>query len=203
MSDNSRVSVLENIALFIVFLTLLFVISELAHAGGNVKHLYIFGDSLSSPTGCEWSKVFQGDWAVHNYAQAGLTARDYDWPDHLKVRQPSVGFVGIGTNDVGSGGSAWRTALRIKILVMQMKDSGMKDIIVMGIPLETLRHHPVYREFRKLNDMLHSFVMQQDGVHWYEPIWDDGDTSDGLHPTCGANMFIGLSILQEVYNVSE
>lgn len=194
---------LETIVLTIMFFVLFMVIGELAHAGGNVKHLYIFGDSLSSPTGCEWSKVFQGDWAVHNYAQAGLTARDYDWPTHLKVRQPSVGFVGIGTNDVGSGASAWRTALRTKILIMQMKDSGMQNIIVMGIPLETLHWHKNYNEFKKLNEMMHSFVKQQPRLHWYEPIWDDGDTSDGLHPTCEANTFIGLSILQEVYNVSE
>lgn len=166
----------------------------------EVKHLYIFGDSLSSPTGCEWSQVFRGDWAVHNYAQAGLTAEAMQIPSYLAPRyEDSVAVLGLGTNDIGSGTHPRDVMVHIRALYYKLRGVGFTNIIIMGIPYMALRDHPRSPEFYELDKSIWDFAYSQHKyAKYYKPIWSKSDTSDGIHPTCGANMFIGLSILQEI-----
>ena len=80
--------------------------------GFLLASLLILGDSLSSPTGCEWSRHLKDHFAITNMAQAGLTLEALDLPNHIKIKGTVV--IWIGTNDAGSGVplSVYKTKLK-------------------------------------------------------------------------------------------
>lgn len=135
-------------------------------------HLVIFGDSLSSPTGCEWSRHLQDEYAIQNYAQAGVTADAFSIPSHWRPRPHSKLVIWIGSNDAGAGLKSPKD--KIRELVKTAKLRGVEDILIVGLP--------------KFIDRRYRYSVRSaaraEKVGYLPQSWGSEVTSDGVHPTC-------------------
>ena len=143
-------------------------------------HLYIFGDSLSSPTGCEWPRHLQETHAIHNYAQAGLTLDAMDIPNHLRLRGESTVVIWAGSNDAGQQLGVEQTKTKLREIIKIMKLRWADQVIVMGLPAF------IDKKYRKAIRK----VASSERVTYVPQLWGSEATSDGIHPTCDYNRII-------------
>ena len=156
-------------------------------AGGcyaETQHYYIFGDSLSSPTGCEWPRQLHG--AVHNYAQAGLTLAAFDLPHHFKVEPNGIAVVYIGTNDAGAGYRINPFRRQLQELVSTLRSRGMARIYLVGQPYLSVLEGKA-DPFRVVTQE----VAEEFGTEYLDPLWGDESTVDGVHPSCINHAYLG------------
>tara|TARA_R110000851_G_scaffold9579_3_gene35561 strand:- start:4892 stop:5461 length:570 start_codon:yes stop_codon:yes gene_type:complete len=157
------------------------------------KHLYVIGDSLSSPTGCEWPRELDDQYAIHNLAQAGLTMEAFDMPHHQSFRDDSTVVIMMGSNDAGSGVSVLRYKMRLRETIRAAKTRGADRVLVGGPPeIESLL--PAVTKYRKAAKR----VAKNERVAYFTVKWDADQTIDGLHPTCNFNRLIADQVRNEI-----
>lgn len=167
------------LVVFVMMLTL----SNCAQA--ETRHFYVIGDSLSSPTMCEWPRHFQDDYAVHNLAQAGLTMNAFDMPHHQAFENDSTVVIMMGSNDAGSGVPVARYKMRLRETIRAAKTRGATRVIVAGPPkIEALI--PSVKRYRNAAKN----IARRENVNYFTVMWDQDETVDGLHPTCEFNRLI-------------
>jgi len=155
------------------------------------QHYYIFGDSLSSPTGCEWPIQLKG--AVHNYSQAALTLKDFDLPHHFYSREGGIGIIYLGTNDAVKGYRADNFKQRLQELVSRIRFRGIVQVYIIGQPyLEIFTAEiDIFREAT-------IEVAEEVGAVYLDPLWGTASTTDGVHPGCLGNVYLGAWIAQQL-----
>jgi hypothetical protein len=153
------------------------------------SHTYIFGDSLSSPTGCEWAKQLPG--AVHNYAQAGLTLMAMDMPNHLNLRPDNSVVIYIGGNDAGSGVPVNDFKARLKETINTVRSRGAETVYVVQLPDLNFPNFPAYR-------VAIPQVAASKNATFLDPGWGASSTVDGLHPSCTSHVYLGLWIDSQI-----
>jgi len=149
-------------------------------------NLYIIGDSLSSPQECTWPNYV--DAVVFNYAQAAVTLKEYDIPNHLEFRKPAKVVIYIGTNDAlsGFGAIGFKKKLLETIYTVKFRGVDPDNIYVVSQP-EVQSFIPNIDNFQAKTQE----AANQAGVNFIDPGWGTSSTVDGLHPTCINHQYLG------------
>lgn len=151
---------------------------------------YIFGDSLSSPKMCGWQNELPG--VVFNFAQAGLTLKAFDFPNHLLILPGGKAIVYIGSNDAGSGTHSAVFKHRLEEIVYRLKHRGAEVFLIAQPYLDV--HYKELERYRKVT----ARVAEKMKVTYIDPHWGSEITVDGIHPSCAYHKDLGIFISNEV-----
>ncbi len=155
------------------------------------QHYYIFGDSLSSPTGCEWPLQLKG--AIHNYAQAALTLKEFALPHHFKSRLGGIAVIYIGTNDAVRSYGAADYKRQLRELVSRIRFRGIVQVYIIGQPYLDVSSNTL-DTFR----LATIEVAREVNAKYLDPGWGTSSTIDGVHPSCIGNVYLGAWIAQQL-----
>ncbi len=175
----------------ILILILGFTLIGCGSTSATETALLIIGDSLSSPEECNWPIHLQrDDVIVRNYAQAGLTLRDFDFPDHIRTihkAKNNIALIYIGTNDAGSKFPVSLCRFKLQEIVSQLIHRGFNVFVSKLPPLDVLVDPST--SINRI-DPYNNIIETLQDVTIIDPSWGSSSTSDGVHPTCMNSYFL-------------
>lgn len=169
----------------LIALLALLTAPPLVGAQESTQHYYIFGDSLSSPSLCNWPNYLDGP--VHNYAQAALTLKAFDYPSHLYIRPGGIVIVYIGTNDAGRGHPVAGYGRKLRLITQQLVELGA-TVYLVGQPYLDIVPGTILDEYRAETEA----VAIEFGATYLDPGWGTDDTTDGVHPDCWGQFYLSV-----------
>ena len=162
----------------------------------NSKAYWVFGDSLTSEDKSWASQLNDLDFAhIQNLAQAGSLLTNSSIPKQLSCVQREV-IYWLGTNDAGHGVGEALYKLKLNNHMTTLKNRGCVVYLVLPIQVNLTPAHTT--RTLAARDWTYDVGVSYTNVVILDAPYDETQTTDGLHPTDGAQFWLAVYFSNEL-----